>query len=174
MTYLFVDTNVLLHYRRLEEIDWLSLSKSKEVVIVLCPAVIRELDRLKVGHPQSKFRRRAQEIIAILHSKHSGVDSELIRASVRLEFLAEDPSIDFSAHKLRLELDDDWLIASILEWRRKRPGDEIRIVSADLGVSIKAKAHGILALAPREADKLAEELDADEKRLKKLQRRVGR
>ena len=35
MTYLFVDTNVLLHYRRLEEIDWLNLSKSEEVVIVL-------------------------------------------------------------------------------------------------------------------------------------------
>jgi hypothetical protein len=33
MTFLFVDTNVLLHYRRLEEIDWFSLSKSKEAVI---------------------------------------------------------------------------------------------------------------------------------------------
>ncbi|MGB8369799.1 MAG: PIN domain-containing protein [Verrucomicrobiia bacterium] len=69
MTYLFVDTNVLLHYRRLEEINWLSLSKSDEVVIVLCPAVIRELDEHKVSHPQNKFRKRAQEIIASLHSR---------------------------------------------------------------------------------------------------------
>jgi hypothetical protein len=58
MTFLFVDTNVLLHYRRLEEIDWLTLTASREVTIFLCPAVIRELDRQKVVHPQQKIRRR--------------------------------------------------------------------------------------------------------------------
>ena len=91
MTYLFVDTNVLLHYRRLEEIDWLNLSKSKEVVIILCPVVVRELDHHKVSHPQNKFRKRAQEIITSLHSRLSGAASNVIRDGVRLEFLAEDP-----------------------------------------------------------------------------------
>ena len=59
---------------------------------------------------------------------------------MRLEFVAEDPGIDFAAHKLRQELSDDWLIASTLDWKQKHPSDEIKIVSADLGVSIKAKA----------------------------------
>src|ERR1039457_5839405 len=91
MTYLFVDTNVLLHYRRIEEIDWLKLSKSPEVVIVLCPAVIRELDHHKVSHPQNKFRQRAQAIITSLYSRLSGAESDSIRDGVRLKFLAEDP-----------------------------------------------------------------------------------
>ena len=173
MTYLFVDTNVLLHYRRIEEIDWLNLSNSTEVVIVLCPAVIRELDHHKVSHPQNKFRQRAQAIITSFYSRLSGAESDLIRNGVRLEFLAEDPDLDFGKHKLRTELADDWIIASILEWRQKHPSDQTIIVSADLGVSIKAKAQKIPALAPLEADKLAEELDADEKRIKKLQEELA-
>jgi predicted nucleic acid-binding protein len=173
MTFLFVDTNVLLHYRRLEEIDWLDLSKSKEVVIVLCPAVIRELDQHKVSHPRNKFRKRAQEIITSLHSRLSGVDSDVIRNGVRLEFITEDPSIDFGAHKLRPELPDDWLIASAIDWKQKHSSDETRIVSADLGISIKAKVQGIPALAPLEADKLGDELDADERKIKELQRELA-
>ena len=173
MTFLFIDTNVLLHYRRLEEIDWLNLTKSKGVVIILCPAVIRELDQHKVSHPQNKFRKRAQEIVTSLYSRHSGANSDVIQNGVRLEFLAEDPNIDFVAHKLNVQLADDWLIASAIDWKQKHPRDETKIVSADLGISIKAKAQGILALAPLENDKLAEELDADEKRIKKLQEEIA-
>jgi predicted ribonuclease YlaK len=173
MIYLFIDTNVLLHYRRLEEINWLSLAKSKEAVIVLCPAVIRELDQHKVYHPRNKFRKRAQEIITSLHSRLSGLDSDIIRNGVRLEFIAEDPSVDFGAYKLRPELPDDWLIASAIDWKQKHSSDEIRIVSADLGISIKAKSQGIPALAPLEADRVADELDADEKRIKELQRELA-
>ena len=173
MTFLFVDTNVLLHYRRLEEIDWLGLTKSNEAVIVLCPAVIRELDQHKVNHPRNKFRKRAQEIITSLHSRLSGANSDVIRNGVRIEFIAEDPSVDFTTHKLRSELADDWLIASAIDWKSSHASDEIRIVSADLGISIKAKAHGIAVLAPLETDKLADELDADEKRIKELQRELA-
>ena len=97
----------------------------------------------------------------------------MTRNGVRLEFLAEDPSIDFVEYKLRLELPDDWLIASALEWRQRHPGDETRIVSADLGISIKAKAHNILALTPFETDKLSSELDADEKLIVELKKELA-
>lgn len=173
MTYLFVDTNVLLHYRRLEEIDWLNLSKSKEVVIVLCPVVIRELDQHKISHPQSKIRKRAQEIIASLHHKLSSEESDIIRHGVQLEFVAEEPSIDFGKYGLRSEIADDWLIASVIELRRRHPTDEIKIVSADLGLSIKAKAQSIKVLRPFETDKLADDLDEGERRIKDLQRELA-
>ncbi len=173
MTYLFIDTNVLLHYRRIEEIDWLNLSKSPAVVIVLCPAVIRELDHHKVSHPQNKFRKRAQEIITSLHSRLSAESPDVIRDCVRLEFVAEDPDLDFVANRLRPELTDDWLIASSLVWKQTHPNDETKIVSADLGISIKAKSKAIPVFAPLEADRLAEELDADEKRIMRLQKELA-
>jgi predicted ribonuclease YlaK len=172
MTYLFVDTNVLLHYRRLEEIDWLNLSKSKEAVIILCPIVIRELDQHKISHPQGKIRKRAQEIIASLHPKLSGEESDVIRYGVRLEFVSEEPSIDFNTHRLRSEIADDWLIASVIELKQKKTNDEIKIVSADLGLSIKAKAQNIKVLRPLETDKLADELDEGEKRIRDLQKEL--
>src|ERR1017187_4734379 len=90
-------------------------------------------------HPQKKLRKRAQEVIARLHSKLFSAVPDMTRNGVRLEFLAEDPSIDFVEYKLRLELPDDWLIASALEWRQRHPGDETRIVSADLGISIRSE-----------------------------------
>jgi PIN domain len=173
MTFLFIDTNVLLHYRRLEEIDWLTLTASREVTIFLCPAVIRELDRQKVVHPQQKIRRRAQEVTASLHSKLFDDVAKTIRESTKLEFIAEDPNIDFAKHKLRQEIYDDWLTASVLQWRLENPGCDVRIVCADLGLSIKAKSHGIPVMTPLETDKLPEELDAEEKRIKELQRELA-
>jgi hypothetical protein len=50
MTGLFLDTNVLLHYRRIDEIDWLSISGTDAVVLLICPIVVRELDHHKDSH----------------------------------------------------------------------------------------------------------------------------
>ncbi len=136
---------------------------------MLCPTVIRELDRHKVHHPQSKFRRRAQEIITRLHSRLSSPASDAIRDGVKLEFLSEDPSVDFAANRLRPEIADDWLVASVLEWKKNHASDVTAIVTADLGISIKAKNRSIAAFVPHEPDKLADELDAEEKLIKKLQ-----
>src|SRR5690242_14518093 len=99
MTYLFIDTNVLLHYRRIEDIDWLNLSGANAVVIILCPTVVREMDRHKISHSQSKFRKRAQEIITSLHSRLSGSVPKVIREKVQIEFVAHDPELDFAAYK---------------------------------------------------------------------------
>jgi predicted ribonuclease YlaK len=126
------------------------------------------LDQHKVGHPQKKIRKRAQEIIASFYPKLSGEESDVIRNGVRLEFIAEDPIIDFIKYRLRSEITDDWLIASVIEFKQKNPNDEVKIVSADLGLSIKAKTQNFKVLRPSETDKLAEESDEGEKRIKDL------
>jgi hypothetical protein len=167
MTGLFLDTNVLLHYRRVDEIDWLKVSGTNVVVLLICPVVIRELDQHKDGHPQTKLRKRAQEVIADLQSKLEGT-SEL-RAGVQLEFLACDPQIDFATHGLHREVNDDWLIASVIEWQTHQSGRVGVIVSADLGVSIKARAHGISVIKLSDDLKLASEQDPEEAKLKRLQ-----
>lgn len=43
---LFIDTNVLLHYQRLEQIDWPALTQAQSVLIVLPPVVFRELNTI--------------------------------------------------------------------------------------------------------------------------------
>jgi hypothetical protein len=112
-------------------------------------------------------------VTASLHSKLFDDVAKKIRESTKLEFIAEDPNIDFAKHKLRQEIYDDWLTASVLQWRLENPGCDVRIVCADLGLSIKAKSHGIPVVTPPETDKLPEELDADEKRVRELQRELA-
>ncbi len=167
MTGLFLDTNVLLHYRRIDEIDWLSISGTDAVVLLICPIVVRELDHHKDTNPQNKLRKRAQEVISDLQSKLEG--STDIRAGVQIEFLTSDPRVDFPRHGLHRDVNDDWLIASVIEWQTQQPGRVGAIVSADLGVSIKARANGISVIKLPDALKLASEQDPEEAKLKRLQ-----
>jgi hypothetical protein len=119
MTGLFLDTNVLLHYRRADEIDWLKFSGANAAVLAICPVVIRELDHHKDSHPQNKLRKRALEVIADLQSKLER--STELRAGVNLEFLARYPQIHFATHGLHREVNDDWLIAThATEFRHER------------------------------------------------------
>ena len=40
----FIDTNVLLHYRFFRDVDWAAALDEPEVVLVLAPVVLSELD----------------------------------------------------------------------------------------------------------------------------------
>ncbi len=174
MTFLFVDTNVLLHFKRLEEIDWLKLSGTRLVTILLCPTVIRELDRQKSLHPQHKIRKRSQEITSSLHRRLIGKSPTKIRDGVDIHFIAEDPSTDFTNNNLRPEINDDWIIASAIEWKQIHSGDETKIVTADLGLTIKSRSHGIEVIAPLELDRHPEVVDGDEKKILQLQRQLAK
>ena len=61
---LFPDTNVLLHFRSLREIDWPVVTDAKAVKLVLCSAVIHELDQ-KTYDP--KLSQRAKAVAALAH-----------------------------------------------------------------------------------------------------------
>src|SRR5690348_14199336 len=137
MTFLFVDTNVLLHFKRFEEIDWISLTKSSAVTLLLAPIVLRELDDQKATNPQNKLRKRAQALATWVNSKLSSADFR-IREGVAIQFISEDPELDFEKHKLRREIGDDWLIASILDWRNNNTHADVRLVSDDSGILMKA------------------------------------
>ena len=168
MLLLFVDTNLLLHYRRLEEIDWRALTPAKEITIVVCPVVIRELEKHKHFNPQHRLRKRSQDVVAALQSR-AETGSLTLRDHVYLELSIAEPLLDFAAEQLRPELPDDWLLATLLERKRQDPSKMLAIATADFGLSLKAKQRGFDALRPGDKDKLSEEPDADQKRIAQLQ-----
>jgi hypothetical protein len=55
----FLDTNTFLHYRAIEEIDWLSILATGHVTLVIAPIVIRELNKHKDYSKSAKARERA-------------------------------------------------------------------------------------------------------------------
>jgi hypothetical protein len=172
VTFIFVDTNVLLHFKRLEDIDWCAIANTSQVTVVLCPVVIRELEKQKAMHPQGKIRKRAQALASNLYSRLAGTSSPELRPDVRLEFVSHEPNVDFVAHKLRSEIADDWLIASVLGWTSDHPQSDARLASADMGLLLKARAHRIAFITPPDSDRLPDPADDEEKQLRELQREL--
>ena len=82
---MFIDSNVLLHYRFFDELDWTTLIKADEVVLTICAPVIRELDRKKwSGHssrgaksPQVSARSSIRNLIRACISSVVSEDLEI-------------------------------------------------------------------------------------------------
>jgi hypothetical protein len=63
---ILLDTNVILHFRRIDEVDWCKLAGFAKCDLVATPFLFRELDHQKALNPSSKLRRRASEAIDYL------------------------------------------------------------------------------------------------------------
>ncbi|MEQ6335778.1 hypothetical protein [Sphingobium sp. MK2] len=57
--HLFLDTNILMHFQRIDQIDWPDIADATECILLIAPVVIRELEKHKVQHSSPKLRERA-------------------------------------------------------------------------------------------------------------------
>jgi len=64
---IFPDTNVFLHCRPLNEIDWPTLVHASTVEIKIAPVVTSELEQQKTFSPSRKLRDRADSSLRLLH-----------------------------------------------------------------------------------------------------------
>jgi len=168
-----LDTNTILHFKRPDQIDWISLLNCSSVVIVITPTLVRELEKQKVDNRSKKTRKRADATIRWLGSLSEGQESPEIRPGVTFSFIRYSPSIDFNAHKLSHAISDDELIAHTIEYRDTTDANVV-MVTNDLGLRMKLPPHNIPALRPREEDKLPEELDESEEEIVRLQKTLAR
>ncbi|RYE05509.1 MAG: hypothetical protein EOP44_04550 [Sphingobacteriaceae bacterium] len=64
MTYLFLDTNIFLHYRAFDEIKWQEqFPDIGEYKLIIASVVIDELDKHK-QNPNRKLATRAKKILS--------------------------------------------------------------------------------------------------------------
>jgi PIN domain-containing protein len=166
----FPDTNLFLHYRPLNEIDWRSLLQTGEVEIEIAPVVTRELEQQKTLHQSRKIRDRAATALKFLHSQLKIKLPRIVRDGVTLDFLVKEPSPDFAASRgLNLQLGDDWLIGTLLLYREDNPHSRCLIVTHDLPLTVKATHCQIELLEPSETLLLPSEPDETEKKLRQAQ-----
>ncbi len=85
--------------------------------------------------------------------------------------MSQDPNLDFEAHGLVRDLNDDWLVASAIQAKTHYSPVRVSLVTADFGLEVKASLHLNVFQMP-EALRIPEELDSDEKKLLELQRRL--
>lgn len=131
------DTNVLLHYRRFDEILWLDILDKAAVRLVIPLVVIDELDDLSFrSNPVSD---RARSVLRSLrrHRAELGPDdpSEL-RRGVSMQVLLDPPE-----HQ-RLANNDAELLDRV-EYLKVVTGRESILVTADYGLQLRASAREI-------------------------------
>lgn len=63
MTYAFLDTNMLLHYKVFEGMPWSEILGDDEYRFIICQKVFDEIDKHKDGD-KTKLRNRAKKIKA--------------------------------------------------------------------------------------------------------------
>jgi rRNA-processing protein FCF1 len=167
-----LDTNTVLHFKRADQIDWLTLLKCTQAVIHITPVLVRELEKNKVHNKSTKLRERADDTIRWLADRSREATPIKIRPSVELLFIRYSPVIDYVLHRLSHAISDDEFIAHAIEYRAETNAD-IVIVTNDFGLSLKAPAHHIPAVALNPADKLADEPDETQKEITLLKKRLA-
>lgn len=136
MTYIFLDTNIFLHFRFFVEIPWHSLF-GEPYQIVLAPVVVDELDKHK-RHPNGKIAARAKKVLARFESIVSEPDS------FPLQYLTKRPALEtFQRLQLDRQEQDDCILATIVEFGLAYSEEKIIFISNDTGPRFRASSLGI-------------------------------
>lgn len=183
-TYCFADTNILIHRKTFDEVDWPSIVGADEVCLVVSQVVLRELDKQK-NDKNDWIQERARMLLQKLRPFIRGyAASATIYPHVTLHIIRQEPRLDFPWAESDLDpgWSDDRLLASLLQFREEHPGTSVCLVTADSGLMSKAWRHNIPLVDEEqieevawtstkavELDRVRRELDAWKNRAPKLE-----
>lgn len=167
MLHLFLDTNILIHFIRFDQIDWNKLLQTKDPVkVVFAPVVIEELDKHKYSSTR-KLSQRAKKVLPFIEK----IMEDPAACKYLTHFIDRKPTdTTFLACRLDVKDADDNLIASIIEYITAiDKGDSVVYVTNDLGPKLKSKSLNIRTIRPNEKYLLSEpdELEQENSQLKK-------
>lgn len=168
MLYIFIDTNIVMHYKPVTEIDWLALTKSTECTIVLAPVVQDELEVKKRGH--SKTAQRVQAFIKMIAARYKK-DNKILE-NVSFEIPWKKPNKAFvESQDLVFEENDQKLLASMIDFKTSIDStDDIMYCTSDVFASFRAEQRNIQTLSLPERYKVTTDLSDEEKEIQKLRR----
>ena len=164
MKYLFLDTNIYLHFKDVEGIDWKSLVTGGEDFTIVVPPIVREEINEKKDHTRGKIQHRAKKIF----SKFANIFLEEKKMKYKYSD-CEDPTNDlFEKYKFDKDSNDDKLLLSAILFDSTK--NSIILVSADINILIKAKTNGVTYFRmPNDKEYLLEqERTEEEKEIEKL------
>lgn len=137
-TPVMLDTNILLHYQRPDQIPWPEVVKAPVVRVVVPACVLDELDAKKYASGAT-LGRRARDAIKALRTYADALvpgAAAVIGDNATLEVLADEPG-----HSRRASADDEILNRALL--LKRVTGLDVRVVTADLGMQLRAATMGI-------------------------------
>ena len=166
MKFIFIDTNIFLHFQNLEKINWIKDFALDKCTLVIAPIVIDELDEKKLGN--SKIAKRARKALQKIE-EYSGSEKVEINSNVLVQILNDKPKIEFyDENELNFKEQDHRLLASMIKFRSDFKEDNVAIFTNDVGPRIRAKSLNFESLKPNEIYLLPFEDDLKEKEINNL------
>lgn len=169
-----IDTNILMEFDALPQIDWSLLCPNAQSITVVAPiTVVREVDNHKKGAP--RLRRRALEFNTHLASIEdgNGTDIELcsVPVPVRLKLMPRYPRSELSTEGLSLDVNDDLIAAEAARFAQDEP--TAIFLADDNNARRTARDIGLSVARPPDAWRRKEPRDERDAELDKLRRQVG-
>ena len=165
MKYIFIDTNIFLHFQDFRKIEWNNEAKVKECTLVIAPIVLDELDEKKIG--TSRIGNKARQV---LNTVENLIDKAALNESIGFEVLLEKPMQRiYDENELNFKEQDHRLIASIIDFKEKRQVGDVMLCTNDIGPRLRAKQYGITSLKLSDKYLLPEQESEIEKKIKKLE-----
>ena len=164
MKYLFLDTNVFLHYNSFEVIPWKELV-SDDFTIVIAPVVQQELDKHK-DQSREKIQARAREVSSMLFDYLMG------NKECRIPIVRCKEPVPTEADRLNMDLtiNDNRIILAAL--KSGYNVDDIVFVTGDRNNIFRAIDNHIGYLFLDDKYRLKPEKTETEKRIEELERQL--
>lgn len=166
MKYLVLDTNVYLHFKNFEQINWKSLFND-DVTICVPQRVLVEIDKHK-DQSRGKIQKRAK----VLSARFYEIFLEGATPQVPVMDMDNPPTPTFDDPQYHKDISDDWIILSALH--SMLSNTDIIIVGYDNGILLKAKLHGLGFYKMPDSLLLAEEPSEEEKEIKRLSQQLAK
>jgi hypothetical protein len=171
MKYVFLDTNIFIHFSDFEQLDWQTiLDTEKDIVIILAPIVIDELDK----HKYNKNPKIAKRVKRLLPKIETYIGNPKL-CKHGLKFISSRPlEFTFIKNKLDKNEQDDCLLASIIEFSQTLGNnDSVVYITNDVGPRLKAKSLNIDTWKLADEYQLPNEPDETEIKNIKLQNELN-
>ena len=167
--HIFPDTNLLLHFERLDRIDWCGLTGAEAVTLVLAPVVVRELDRHKNEGRVRRLQDRAREISSWLRAlRRDG--AKVLDNGAGFEIAVQETS-DFYGNGLSPDVPDDRLIVCATDYvAQAKP---VAVATDDTLLLHKLDAYGLRAIELPERLRRKSEPDPVEVENKQLRQKLS-
>ena len=165
MKYLFLDTNIFIHFKYYDQIPWQEIVKD-EYKIVIAPIVLDELDKYKTN-TDKKNTKRVKNILSKIEKEYQK-DNSLILVN-----LSTPKDKTYEKFELSKNQPDHALLAAILEFEDQHENDGVILISNDTGARIRARSLDI-SLVELDEEFLLPKGDRQRKRSQKTSQAIGR
>lgn len=167
--FVFVDTNVCLHFPPLAQIDWTSICAANAVRIVICHQVIQELDSKKGDSRLSGRASRAiSEIRSAIRSRAE------IRSGTTVEVFNHVPRSDDFDGGLSPSSGDDRIVQSARQFQRHFPDAAVAIATNDYGMCLRCEAGSVSAIEIDSSLRLDPPQDEQRQKIAQLQQQLAK